>query len=198
MDALAMDKISIILVLLASSYGAVLQGHARPVLSSDNALLQRNDDETASVGATRNFTYLFEVQTGDMRLAGTDSQLTFTFSDTDSNSFELVYDGSGEIYQQFFERGQYNYDEFTKDIFMKPCRLKIKTDGRGAAPSWYCEWVKISVWGQRFEEHYEHRFIVQHWIGPNDPDPSELTVNDCNKASMASAKKNMPSSFSII
>jgi hypothetical protein len=40
MDALAMDKISIILVLLASSYGAVLQGHARPVLSSDNALVR--------------------------------------------------------------------------------------------------------------------------------------------------------------
>lgn len=55
-----------------------------------------------------------------------------------------------------------------------PCGVNLTSDGSGPYAGWYCEFVKVSMFGLQ-SPCYQQNFAVEQWLAKDEP-PYELTA----------------------
>lgn len=164
---------------------AVLQAHGRDIklVRSDTGVVTGVHNDTVGVtGGVGNYAcnYHFEVQTGDVEYAGTDSWVTFELKGKDGYGWHKQVDGSG-AFSGMFERGR--LDTFNINmVCIHPCHLILHLDGRGIAPDWYCSWIRVTVSGGVSDQQVFH---VNQWIGPYTQ--ARADINYCGNHATAVA-----------
>ncbi|CAN6351296.1 unnamed protein product [Urochloa humidicola] len=175
---------SCLFLLLAALLSSSLQLQAQGRELSLPSSLTRDDgielvtSRSTMVGAPA-CKFHWEVKTGDVYLAGTDSKITFGLYRHDLNGFTFKIDSMGTFHGNLFERGSLDAFDYDGGYCLHPCALSIHSNGVGPYPDWYVEWVRVTVSGQVSDQK---TFYVNDWIGPYSPRGNDIVINDCTAA----------------
>lgn len=130
------------------------------------------------MGILQKCVYTFFVKTGDRLKAGTDSKIGLILSDSGLRSIDipdLTKWGLMDSHRDYFERG--NLDIFSgRETCLEPpiCNLKLVSDGAGAHPGWYVEYIEVAI-SRPDGPCTQITFPVNKWLGSLSH-PTEVTV----------------------
>ncbi|CAH2061414.1 unnamed protein product [Thlaspi arvense] len=113
--------------------------------------------------------YTIRVQTGKRDSAGTDSTISVSLLDKFGKQFEISdlekWGGFVGPKHDYFEIG--DLDVFSGDGPCLPspvCLLRLSSDGKGAAPGWYVDYVDVTVRFKSGGKTTNHLFNVYQWL----------------------------------
>ncbi|TVU03345.1 hypothetical protein EJB05_51107, partial [Eragrostis curvula] len=134
--------------------------------------------------------YEISVKTGDVDDAGTDSRISLMVSSNDGHGLEIQNLKSWgrriDIDRDCFRRG--NLDRFEgkgECLPSEPCKMLLRSDGTGAGPGWYVDYVKITQFDPDVSV-IEHKFTVGEWLAIQEGYNLYASRDDCgHDAAMA-------------
>ncbi|KAM7504615.1 hypothetical protein LguiB_003519 [Lonicera macranthoides] len=139
--------------------------------------------------------YTVYVQTGYFVHAGTDSRISLTLANSNGKSVwvpNLKDWGIMGSMHDYYERG--NLDIFAGRgpcIDTPICKLSLTSDGSGAHPGWFCDYVELTATGPH-KACSQTIFYVDQWLSTDVP-PFELTaiVDGCKSVHVAPKQGNV-------
>ncbi|CAL5033029.1 unnamed protein product [Urochloa decumbens] len=125
------------------------------------------------------------INTGGRKNAGTDSRVSLQISAASGPTLEITnLESWGEMSagHDYFERG--NLDRFSvpgKCMPSEPCKMLLKSDGKGNKPGWYVDYVMVTQLGSASSK--QHLWSVNQWLALDEaPHKLSASSNGCGFA----------------
>ncbi|CAN6234590.1 unnamed protein product [Urochloa humidicola] len=130
-------------------------------------------------------TFEILIKTGGRKNAGTDSRVSLQVSAARGPTLVITnLESWGEMPagHDYFERG--NLDRFSvrgKCMPSEPCKMLLKSDGKGNKPGWYVDYVMVTQLGSASSK--QHKWSVAQWLALDEaPHKLSASSNGCGFA----------------
>ncbi|CAL5035029.1 unnamed protein product [Urochloa decumbens] len=139
----------------------------------------------ASHASAAQCTFEIIIKTGGRKNAGTDSRVSLQISAASGPTLEITnLESWGEMSagHDYFESG--NLDRFSvpgKCLPSEPCKMLLKSDGKGNKPGWYVDYVMVTQLGSASSK--QHLWSVNQWLALDEaPHKLSASSNGCGFA----------------